>query len=129
MKKILIAMLLIATLVCTLVACGGGGNTGDNTGNNNDVVDGPGDSTGGNDDETGGGTPVTPTPGERANPTVINIQGYEAGVNLNWLRTLCAEFEEIHKHFLHRRSISYHLIGNTGKLNDISGNRHTRVNK
>ena len=31
------------------------------------------------------------------NPTTVYIQGYEAGVNLNWLRTLCAEFEEIHK--------------------------------
>ncbi len=29
--------------------------------------------------------------------TVINIQGYEAGVNLDWLRVLCDEYEELHK--------------------------------
>ena len=99
--KRLLALVLCFLMAISVVACGGPGNTGDNTGsgNNGDVVDeGNGNGSGGNGNEgTGGGTPVIPTPGEDAEPTIVNIQGYEAGVNLNWLRTLCAEFEEIHK--------------------------------
>ena len=126
--KRLLALVLCFLMAISVVACGGGGNTGDNTGNNNDVVDGPGDSTGGNDDETGGGTPVTPTPGERANPTVINIQGYEAGVNLNWLRTLCVEFEEIHKDDTFRtgeRGVEFKVDGVAGT--DSTGMKNANI--
>ena len=82
MKKLkrLLAVLLCAFMSISVVACGGGSGagTGDGTGDG-------GSGTGG-----GGGT------GGSGDKTVINIQGYEAGVNLDWLRGLAKDFETLY---------------------------------
>ena len=74
--------MLCAVMALGTVGCGGSGSgTGAGSGT------GTGGGTGGT---TGGGS-------AKLEKTVINIQGYEAGVNLNWLRDLTDEYEEAHK--------------------------------
>ncbi len=75
MKKLkrLLALMLCSLMSLTLVACGDGSDSGD-------------------------GPSEGPSSGN-SNITEIQIQGYEAGVNLDWLRELAAEFEALYSDY------------------------------
>ncbi len=59
-------------------------------------------------------TPIPPEP----TCTIINIQGYEAGINLDWLRELAAEFEALYSDYSFEP-------GKTGIKFEIEGVRST----
>ena len=81
MKKLnkLLAVALCGLMTFTTVGCGSGSGSGSGSG-------------------TGGGTD-SPVVGEKVytgNETEIRIGGYEAGVNLDWIRVLAREYEDMH---------------------------------
>ena len=107
-----------------------GGNTPSNPddgGNNN-----PGGGSG--DDGTEPDTPVVPdNPVDpNAEPVEIVIQGYEAGVNLNWIRTLSDEFAQINanKSFVPgTRGVKFKIEGvsSTDTSSMLSANIHMYI--
>ena len=101
--------MLCAVMALGTVGCGGSGS-GAGAGSGS----GTGGGTGGT---TGGGS-------AKLDKTVINIQGYEAGVNLNWLRDLTDEYEEAHKDIVYEEGKK----GVEIKVEGVSSTDHASMN-